>query len=55
MAGNKNLDERLARLKILFPNLKQETVVTTSFVDNLAHWLNPKHNQNEDWYIYRVE
>jgi hypothetical protein len=55
MAGNENFDQRLARLKIVFPNLKQETVVTTSFVDNLAHWLNPKHNQNEDWYIYRTE
>jgi Alg9-like mannosyltransferase family len=55
MAGNENFEQRLARLKTLFPNLKQETVVTTSFVDNLAHWLNPRNNQNEDWYIYRIE
>lgn len=55
MAGNQHFDQRLTRLKTLFPGLKQETVVTTSFVDNLAHWLNPKHNQNEDWYIYRIE
>ena len=55
MAGSAHFDQRLSRLKTLFPNLKQETVVTTSFVDNLAHWLNPKHNQNEDWYIYKIE
>jgi Alg9-like mannosyltransferase family len=55
MAGNQNFDQRLAKLKTLFPNLKQETIIETGFVDNLAHWLNPKNNQNENWYIYKVE
>jgi hypothetical protein len=54
MAGNQDFDLRVARLKTLFPGLKEETVITTSFVDNLAHWLNPKHNQNENWYIYSI-
>ena len=55
MAGSHDFEKRLAVIKTLFPLIKKETVVTTSFVDNLAHWLNPKHNQNENWYIYRVE
>jgi hypothetical protein len=55
MAGNQNFDQRLARLKTLFPDLTRDTIITTSFVDNLAHWLNPKHNQNENWYIFRVK
>jgi hypothetical protein len=55
MAGNQNFDQRLTKLKTLFPNLKRETIIKTGFVDNLAHWLNPKNNQNENWYIYRVE
>jgi Alg9-like mannosyltransferase family len=55
MAGSQNFDQRLAKLKILFPELKQETIIKTGFVDNLVHWLNPKNNQNENWYIYRIE
>ncbi|MBC7948142.1 MAG: hypothetical protein H7Y42_09710 [Chitinophagaceae bacterium] len=54
MAGSHDFDLRLARLKSLFPNLKEEIIITTSFVDNLAHWLNPKHNQNENWHIYSI-
>jgi hypothetical protein len=54
MAGNQQLDERVNRLKTIFPSLAAETTIQTSFVDNLAHWLNPKHNQNEDWYIYKI-
>lgn len=55
MAGNYDFDNRVNRLKILFPSLSAETIITTSFVDNLAHWLNPKHNQNENWYIYKID
>jgi Alg9-like mannosyltransferase family len=55
MAGNQNFDQRLAKLKTLFPRLKPEAIIKTGFVDNLAHWLNPKNNQNENWYIYRIE
>lgn len=54
MAGNQQLDERVNRLKTIFPSLTAVTSIQTSFVDNLAHWLNPKHNQNEDWYIYKI-
>lgn len=54
MAGNHHLEERELRLKTIFPSLTAETTIQTSFVDNLAHWLNPKHNQNEDWYIYKI-
>ena len=55
MAGSHNFDKRLTHLKTLFPSLSAETVVTPGFVDNLAHWLNPKHNQNENWYIYKID
>jgi hypothetical protein len=54
MAGDQQMEERVSRLKNMFPGLVKDTVITTSFVDNLAHWLNPKHNQNENWHIYRL-
>ena len=53
MQGNQHFDQRLFRLQTLF-NLTMDTVITTSFVDNLAYRLNPKHNRNENWYIYRI-
>jgi hypothetical protein len=53
MQGNQHFDQRLDRLQTLFP-LTMDTVITTSFVDNLAYRLNPKHNRNENWYIYRI-
>ncbi|HEY6504286.1 MAG TPA: hypothetical protein VIZ28_09955, partial [Chitinophagaceae bacterium] len=55
MAGQAGFDKRIERLKKLFPSLEAETVIKTSFVDNLAYWLNPKHNQNEDWHIYKIK
>ena len=55
MAGRHDFDRRLIRLKSIFPSLVEETTIKSSFVDNLAHWLNPKHNQNEDWYIYKIK
>jgi len=55
LAGNNNLDKRLARLKTIFPDIHSEVIIKTGFVDNLAYWLNPKHNQNENWYIYRLK
>lgn len=54
MAGNQSMEERVGRLRAIFPGMTADTVITTSFVDNLAHWLNPKHNQNENWHIYRI-
>jgi hypothetical protein len=54
MAGDQQMEERISRIKNMFPGLVKDTVITTSFVDNLAHWLNPKHNQNENWHIYKL-
>ena len=55
LQGNQHFEQRLNRLKTIFPDLTRDTVITTSFVDNLAYKLNPKHNRNENWYIYRIE
>jgi len=52
LTGNKDFENRLARLKKMFPLMKEEKVIKPGFVDNLAYWLNPKHNLNENWYIY---
>ena len=55
MSGKRYFDQRLTRLKKLFPGLRQEVIIKSSFVDNLAYWLNPRHNKNEDWYIYKID
>lgn len=51
--GNKNLESRVLKIEKIFPQLKKEKEITPGFIDNIAHWLNPKHNQNESWYIYK--
>ena len=54
MSGNKNLEERVKRLKKLYPSLTFEKSEEPGFVDNIAYRLNPKHNDNETWYIYKI-
>lgn len=54
MSGNTNLAERVNRLKKLYPLLMYETSVAPGFIDNIAYRLNPKHNDNESWYIYKI-
>lgn len=55
MAGEQNMDDRIRRIQQVFPGMRKDTVIRTSFVDNLAYWLNPKHNQNENWHIYKLK
>lgn len=54
LSGGQHFEQRLTRLKKLFPSIQQEVIIKSSFVDNLAYWLNPRHNRNEDWYIYSI-
>ena len=54
LSGGQHFEQRITRLKKLFPTLQQEVIIKSSFVDNLVYWLNPKHNRNEDWYIYSI-
>ncbi|HEX7904513.1 MAG TPA: glycosyltransferase family 39 protein [Chitinophagaceae bacterium] len=55
MSGDNQLEKRLTRLKILYPTLRFETNATPSLIDNFAYRLNPKHNENETWHIYRID
>jgi hypothetical protein len=55
MAGNENFDNRLKRMQGAFAGLKKERELTPSLVDNIAFKLNPKHNQNEVWIIYKID
>lgn len=52
--GDEKLDERLIRLKKVFPTLQKEAIIAPSFVDNIAYLLNPSHNHNETWFIYKI-
>jgi len=53
-AGSGNLDKRIERLKSIFPELQKDTEIPPGFIDGIAYKLNPEHNKNETWYIYRV-
>jgi len=51
--GEPGLDERLQRVATALPGLELQERVDPSFVDWLAHRLNPKHNTNLTARIYR--
>jgi hypothetical protein len=52
--GQDQIQQRVARVSQLFPNLAFETRITPSPIDRLAHFLNPRHNVNLACDIYRV-
>lgn len=54
MSGEENLEKRLSRLQRLYPLLKFEKEIHPGFLDNIAYRLNPKHNDNEVWRIYKI-
>jgi hypothetical protein len=54
MSGDKEMEQRVQRLKKLYPGMLFEKEVRPGFVDNIAYRLNPKHNDNETWFIYRI-
>jgi hypothetical protein len=54
MMNKKQMDERLARLKELFPENEKLAEISPSLIDQLLHFLNPKHNVNQRCFIYRI-
>jgi len=54
ITGSNNLKQREERMKTIFPNIKEEKAIAPGFVDNIAFYLNPSHNVNETWYIYKI-
>ncbi len=49
----KNIEERVKRMQVYFPDMKLETVIETSFVDMVIFKMNAV-NKNMPVYIYRV-
>jgi len=47
-----NLDNRVERMKTVFPELVPETAIEPGMMDKILHWLNPI-NDNQNIYIYR--
>ena len=55
--GQENIIDALKNILkriFLFPTMKYEVNIEPSFVDNLAYLMNPSHNHNETFYIYRI-
>jgi 4-amino-4-deoxy-L-arabinose transferase-like glycosyltransferase len=50
----KNLEQRVAKLKSYFPALHYETTVGQNFIDALLHRMNPNNNVNQVVFIYKV-
>ena len=54
VVGTDDMEERLARLRTLFPNLKLEHTITPSLYDQLLHRLNPRVHKDEHVQLYQV-
>jgi hypothetical protein len=54
LVGNSEIEIRKEEMKKVFPTMEHEVDIEPSFVDNLAYLMNPSHNHNETFYIYRV-
>ncbi len=55
LVGNTDLEKRRIEMQKVFPSMKHEIDIEPSFVDNLAYVINPTHNHNETFYIYKIE
>jgi len=55
ISGDNYLETRLNRLRTIFPNIVHEADIQQGLLDNLAYRLNPAHNVNEVWKIYRLK
>jgi len=55
MAGDRDLEKRLGRIRSIYPGLQHEADIGPGLLDNIAYRLNPAHNVNEVWKIYRLE
>jgi hypothetical protein len=47
-----DIDNRVSRMKTVYPNLEFETIIEPGFMDKVLHWLNPI-NDNQNIYLYR--
>lgn len=47
-----NLEKRIEKTREVFPDLKKDTVIQPSVLDQFLHALNP-HNRNEVIHIYK--
>lgn len=54
VVGTDEMEERMARLRSLFPNLKLEYTITPSLYDRVLHFLNPRVHKDEHVQIYEV-
>ena len=54
LVGNTDLEKRKMEMKKVFPTMEYEVNIEPSFVDNLAYLMNPSHNHNETFYIFRI-
>jgi len=48
------IQQRVDSLKKRFPQLIYEATIEPSLIDKTLHWLNPKGNDNETAFIYRL-
>ncbi len=55
MSGSKDIDQRLARLRNLYPALTLETTIEPSLYDQILHRLNPGVHKDESVRIYRID
>jgi 4-amino-4-deoxy-L-arabinose transferase-like glycosyltransferase len=53
-AGSTNLDNRVAAMKEIFPDLVPEAKAEPGFIDRLLYKINPNGNKNETFYIYKI-
>ncbi|WP_083610153.1 glycosyltransferase family 39 protein [Pontibacter flavimaris] len=54
VVGTKDMEERMARLQQLFPNLELDHTINPSLYDRLLHLLNPRVHKDEHVQIYEV-
>lgn len=55
MMNIKRMEERQKRLRALFPKLEKITEIQPGLMDQVLHFLNPRHNVNQRCVIYRIE
>jgi hypothetical protein len=54
LVGNTDLEKRIVEVKKVFPTMQHEVDIEPSFVDNIAYLMNPSHNHNETFYIFKI-
>lgn len=54
LVGDKEIERRLTRLRLLFPRLKLEHTITPSPYDQVLHALNPRVHKDEHVRIYQI-